>query len=441
MEDIQDTNKTTTPEMREQWNGFLDHLDKQGMAGNSSLDDPRVANAQMEMYRQINPDFSITADHIPTIQNEQQVLRNGGAFGSLAPEHLQAIQGGFNPGFANRPVNQTGQLDAATSQLYYPVSKEHGTEIEKYASTLGPVPVNDKAIAPSNSVVSIPSGEKGIPITEDKTITQPGEKQIVNNSDQLKNNNENIGDEENVPVVNQKQRNMLYKKYGKGTEDVVDMPEWVKFKPQDATQSFGNLATKSAKRLGLKPSVLFASTIVEGAKGLSGAGENKGEEDWSGDEKYPVSGFVNFGLDNFSDKYPELVKKGYLSKDFAQNFTKSVQTNEQKKKVNSANFKTVDAAIEAKAAMIKDLQDQTDGFAKMNGIKLSDRARDFFTLVGYNGGEGSMKKMMISYNNGGFLKNDDFIINRPTESWKSIHREVAKRIRGADVLRGEKLLE
>jgi hypothetical protein len=378
---IEETIQPLTNDQRTQWNGFLSNLNGQP-----------VTEDAINAHAEANPDFSIKPEMLPQIQQEHAAIRTGDNFGALNADQLNAARTGMSPNF----INQTD-----LSKSFYPQfkvgSKDFGTDIEGY---------NDfktgGGTAPTDKPVPVP--------------------QKWDDSKQVQN-----------------YRNALYHKYGKGSEDIVDMPEYVNLQPQDASDTLKNLTVKAASKLGIKPEVLFSSSMVEGMKGLatSAAQKTGAGEDWSGDKDYPISGFVNFGLDNFSDKYPELVKKGYLSKDFAKNFNKSVETNEKKKKVNSANFKTVDAAIEAKAAMIKDIQDTTDQFAKKHGIKLSDRGRDFFTLIGYNGGEGSMQEMMQSYNKEGYLKDDKYIDTRPSDSWKSIHREVSKRLKGADVLKGE----
>lgn len=379
---------------RNDWNGFLDYV---GKTPNANLAD---SNALFSEYKKSNPNFSLSPTDLQNIQYEQYQLRKGDTFGSLDKDKLKYIRQGLPESYLSKPIGDiNGKLTPETSKLYYPQVDKYGTDIEGYynAKTGKPLPTSS-----SGNIVPIPK-------------TWEDSKQVQN------------------------YRNALYHKYGKGSEDIVDMPEYTNLQPQDATDTLKNLSVKAASKLGIKPEILFSSSMVEGMKGLATSAAQKigTGEDWSGDKDYPISGFVNFGLDNFSDKYPDLVKKGYLSKDFSKNFNKSVETNEKKKKVNSANFKTVDAAIEAKAAMIKDIQDTTDQFAKQHGIKLSDRGRDFFTLIGYNGGEGSMQKMMQSYSKGGYLKDDKYIENRPTDSWKNIHREVSKRLKGADVLKGE----
>jgi hypothetical protein len=144
-------------------------------------------------------------------------------------------------------------------------------------------------------------------------------------------------------------------------------------------------------------------------------------------------------LDNFADKFPELVKKGYLPKEFADNFKKSPEQNEKQQKVNSANFKTTDAALEAKAAMVKDAQDYTETYAKQNGIQLSDKAKQFFTLVNYNAGEGNMQKMIKEYSRSGYLKDDKFLDKRPSDSWKVPYENVLRRLKMADALKQEGL--
>lgn len=449
MADIQDTNKATTPEMREQWNGFLDHLDKQGMAGNPSLDDPRVANAQMEMYRQINPDFSITADHIPTIQNEQQVLRNGGTFGSLAPEHLQAIQGGFNPGFANRPVNQTGQLDAATSQLYYPVSKEHGTEIEKYASTLGPVPVTPKPISPADSTISISGKTPELPIVAPKTSAPPPPDAIP------------LPDFTNAKSRGQYAENFK-KKHNGIFQDVPsniqyaigDIPLNVNEAPRGATDTSKNIVTKYGKQYGIDPALLYTSYMAEGgsglykskATGLDTKNRKPGEfgyQDYFGDKDFPINGGQSFGFTTFSDRFPELVKGGYLPKSFEKNF----RGNKAAGEFSANNFRDADSAMQAKAAMLKFSQDEVEKYAKEKRIELSPQAKEFFTLAAFNGGEGGYLKRMLRYKNEGLLEGDKFLQGRPKSeegvkgSTSDVWGHVAPRMRIRDALKKEHLFE
>lgn len=226
-------------------------------------------------------------------------------------------------------------------------------------------------------------------------------------------------------------------KYGPLMQGRGDTPLRANEIPDTATDTSKNLAVKFGSKLGLDPALLYSSAMEEGMSGLFPDKNN--QVDTAGDPKFPVDGYASFGLDTFTDAYPGLVKKGYLSKDFAQNFTKATNTNEKKEKVNSANFTTVDAALEAKAAMMKDTQDQTEQWASKNKIPLSDRAKQFFTLVNYNAGEGNMRKMMAEYSKKGYLKDDSFIDKRPDDSWKAPWENVARRIKMSEALKKEGL--
>lgn len=203
------------------------------------------------------------------------------------------------------------------------------------------------------------------------------------------------------------------------------------------------LSTNAATKLGLDPALLYSSAMEEGMSGLYPGKDEKGKDkevDFSGDENFPVSGYVNFGLDNFSDAFPGLVKKGYLPKDFDKQFKKSVEAPRQgdnKTAVNSANFSSADAALQAKAAMIKASKDEVESFSKNNKIPLSDKAKDFFTLINYNAGSGNAQKMLKEYNRIGALKDDSFLNKRPSESWKVPYENVIRRIKMADALKEE----
>jgi hypothetical protein len=189
------------------------------------------------------------------------------------------------------------------------------------------------------------------------------------------------------------------------------------------------LMLNAAKIANLPPALLHASAMEEGMSGLypRTIGKEKDQVDWSNNPKYPVNGFVNFGLDTFSDAYPGLVKKGYLPADFNKNFTKAVNKNEKGQAVNSANFTTADAALQAKAAMMRDVQDQVNAYAAKNKIPLTDNSRQFLTLAAYNGGMGAAQNMIQEYNKGGLLPNDAFMKSRPLKSnynqvWDNVNR-------------------
>lgn len=209
--------------------------------------------------------------------------------------------------------------------------------------------------------------------------------------------------------------------------------------PDTRTDSLNTrqLIAKTAPASGLPPSLFHTSAMVEGMSGLYPYGKNN-DVDFSGDEKYPVSGFKNFGLDTFAGAYPSLVKKGYLPAEFQKQFSPTTQVNEQKQKVSSANFTTAEAALQAKAAMLRDAGDQVTSYATTNKIPLSDKAKHFFTLAYYNGGPGAAKGMLQEYLKSGALKDDSFFTNKPAQSkYGQVYNNVMQRFQLANAADAE----
>lgn len=232
-------------------------------------------------------------------------------------------------------------------------------------------------------------------------------------------------------------RNELHKKYGEALQDREDIPEYLSQTYEQEKTPVKDIITQSAQKSGLRPELFYASSMEEGMRGLFPTAKNKGQIDYSGHDKFPISGMSSFGLDHFGEMYPELEKKGYLPKGFDKNFEKSPEVNEKHEKVISGNFKDLTSAVQAKAAMVKQSQDEITKFAENKKISLSPKAKEFFTLVYYNSGEGNAKKMLEDYNRKGYLKDDKFIDKKPDQYWKSSYENVAKRIHAADVLKSE----
>jgi len=239
-----------------------------------------------------------------------------------------------------------------------------------------------------------------------------------------------------------------YPKIGHGNGDtplrVNEIPE-----TDFDTETPKQMATEAGKKLGIDPALLYSSAMYEGMSGLWK--DKDGNIDLSGDPKFPVSGYQNFGLDTFSDAFPGLVKKGYLSPDFQQNFNKRVipaLEGDNKTAVNSADFKDAKSAMMAKAAMIKDNYDDIDSYAKQRKITLSPKARDFFALVDYNGGSGTGHQMLNDYYNNGYLEGDKFLNARPTsgkglkaDSYKTVYNNIQQRVEMARGLHEQKLFD
>jgi hypothetical protein len=203
----------------------------------------------------------------------------------------------------------------------------------------------------------------------------------------------------------------------------------------------------AAKANKIDPALLYGSAMEEG---MSGAIDDKNWENaseayvqWSNKnkskaEQYPVDSFYNYGLDQFAGMAPALVKKGYLPKDFQNNFTTFDAMNEKDEKIKGSAFNTDANALMAKSAMMRLAQDQLEDYLGKTGTKLSDKQKQFFLLANYNGGEGNMQKMLNSYKQKGYLKDDKFL--DPTfkpDAYGGIYKNVMARMQAAKMLRDE----
>lgn len=391
---------------RGEWNSFLDYVGKQ--KGVDLDKDPTAGVNLLNQYKKENPTTTLTPDHISAAQYEQYQLRKGDKFSNLTPEQLKYVRTGFSPEYANRPVSDVnGKLNSATAKLYYPQSPKgnYGTDIEGYANSLS----------------------KGGPEKAPNRLPLP--------------NYDN-------PASRLNYAKQFRQKYGPLMQGRGDTPLRINEIPEGGSDTSKNLSAKAASKLGLDPALLYASSMEEGMSGLYP--NEKGEVSDNGEKGYPISGSTDFGLDQFVSEVPRYIQKGYLPKDFTNNFKKYTPkpgefgSGGKPVTTNSANFKTVDDALLAKAAYLKDNYDTVDDYASKSGVKLSPKARDFFSLVAYNGGAGTAKKMLADYKANGLLKDDSFTETRPTSgkglkesSYKTVWENVARRTKMADALKKE----
>lgn len=232
----------------------------------------------------------------------------------------------------------------------------------------------------------------------------------------------------------QEYRNELHKKYP-GLKDREDLPEYLNTTYENEETTVKALVDKSSKQSTLRPSLFYSSAMEEGMRGLFPTARNKGQIDFSGNDKYPISGSANFGLDHFAEVFPGLVKKGYLPKDF--DYKAEKKTNEKKETVNSGNFKNLNDALDAKAAVMHAAQDELESYTKKSKIDLTPKQKEFFTLVSYNAGEGNAEKMLESYKDKGYLKNEKFLDKQPDDSWTGPYTNVKRRLDAANALESE----
>lgn len=204
-----------------------------------------------------------------------------------------------------------------------------------------------------------------------------------------------------------------------------------------ASQAVKNAATK----VGVNPALLFSSTFQEGLnKALVPREREKIEkylkENNMQTEGFPVNGYQYYGLDTIGDRLPELVKKGYLPQDFANNMKVVPMYNDHKKKVgdkwvddpqpiNSANFKNNESALMAKAAFVRDSMDKVKSYAAAKKINLDDDALNYFTLAAYNSGEGNAQKMLEKY---AASKDKKAFIEKGDKNWQNVHKNISPRM-------------
>lgn len=430
----------TTPQQRSDWNGFLDYAGKQPGA---NLNDPKGQAALLAQYKKANPNFSITADQIPNIQYEAYQIRKGDKFGNLGAKELGYIRQGLSPNYINADTANVGKL-------YYPQLSSHGTDIEGYYNSK----FNPSAIQPG--MQDGPANAAASPAAPLPAISKDASNPIspgigsVNAPGVTSNKGGKYGGVPDVYASHDsalKRSNQLAAQPGnefvRGRADAMIHAGFI---PNTDTKSIKESSQGAAKAMGLDPAMFYASAAEEGMTGL--IPDNKGNVT-TGDEKhvdlngkYPVDGFTNFGLDHFHDQFKELVKRGYLPKDF--DYQKATIKNpENGEVVNSGNFKSVEDATKAKAAFVRMEKDNLDSWSKTNNVQLSPAAQQFFTFVSYNGGPGTAHKMINYYRSKGLLEGDKFIDVPPpanVDPGKSFPK-VQPRWKMAQLLKKEKIFD
>lgn len=389
----------TNPQQRNDWNGFIDYLHKQP---NVDFNNPETGKGFLNQYKQENPKFSISPEMLENIQYEHNQFRTGDSFGNLTQEQLKAARTGMAPSF----INQTNLYEQKYPQ-FKTGSQDFGTDIDAYVKSK--MPINEP-------VPSTPSDAVPLPNFQDS-------KSRINYLGEIK------------------------KKYGaalmQGRGDTVLNVNEI---PRGAKDTAKNIVTTEANRYGIDPSLLYSSAMEEGMSGLFKSRATNldtrnrkptdfGYQDNFGDKEFPINGNQSFGLPDFYKRFPELVQKGYLPKEFASRFKGGDAEN---------NFKTTEDAVRAKAALMKSAYDDVDKYSTKSGIELSPQAKDFFALAEFNGGEGGFHKLLKKYSDAGLLKDDQFLKARPDAGQKipenqDIYGHVIKRMQMRDLLKKEGL--
>lgn len=187
-----------------------------------------------------------------------------------------------------------------------------------------------------------------------------------------------------------------------------------------------------ASKTGINPAFLAANAFQEGMNlainddnaEMSGGYEEMLFDNNIEDNKYPVDGYLYYGLDRFGEMADKLKKKGYISDELDYREYKSM--NEKKQPIRTAAFKNNEDALMAKAAMIRDIKDSVSEYANKKGLKLEPKAMDYFIMSAYNGGMGNAKIMMDELKSS--KASQDEFIDKGMTSRKGVHKNIVPRM-------------
>lgn len=400
---------------------------------------PQVGLDLLNKYKKINPDFSITPDQIAHIQYEHHQLRKGDSFGDLGAQQLNYLRKGMNPSYLNKDIPApSGQFNNATMGLYYPQTGSHGTDIEGYVNSkygIAPIGVDKtidtaKAAGPAPTTINAPINKAPLAESNPNLIPRP---------------------DYNTQTSRNSFLQQWAKKYGdlQGRGDTILKLNEI---PRGGKSTEENIAKDAAKKFGIDPALLHVSAFEEGASELfkdkSGLDtRHRKPTDFGymgnyGDKDYPINGNNSFGLPDFTKRFPDLVAGGYLPKSFQSQFRGAKNAGE----FSENNFKSPEDAMTAKAALMKYGSDYVDKVAKKNGVELSPKQKDFFTLAWFNGGEGAVLSRIPKYKAKGYLKDDSFLDKRPVEETGKpdnldVWGHVVPRIKRRDALREQQFFK
>ena len=239
-------------------------------------------------------------------------------------------------------------------------------------------------------------------------------------------------------------------------KDISDRPEMVKdWYISDLFHTMGDenmfeIVSEVAEETGLSPALIWSNVQEEGLEALIAANRRdpmqgvvdkeyvkaleKENNLWARVEKFPISGTIHLGVDTFTDRIKDVEKvyPGYFQEGV--NYIPQLFNNEKGEVVTSANFGSVADGIRANAALLKAERDRVQEFAKESGIDLAPEQLDFFNYVAYNAGFGNARDMIKSYNEKGYLKDDEFFNERPDEYWKAPYKYNMRRITNQKLL-------
>lgn len=177
--------------------------------------------------------------------------------------------------------------------------------------------------------------------------------------------------------------------------------------------------------------LLYASLMNEGADQFTNTFE--------GGERGAYDGYGDFGLDRFGERIQEFEDRGLMPKDgMKQRLLYSKHNNEKGEDVVSADFTNLKDVVTAKNAFLKSGKQSIDRKVKELGIgSLSQNAKDYFTVLAYNFGEGGARTMLQKYHDNGLLKDDKFMEDDSYDGYRQPHTYAKGRVQAMNMLRGE----
>ena len=165
--------------------------------------------------------------------------------------------------------------------------------------------------------------------------------------------------------------------------------------------------------------------------------------DWTGDNDYmTISGFDTFGLDTVGERMDEFIKKGYLPKDVKERVVvsdSSPRYNEKGEARKASFFQNLNDVVLMKKAFYQSARDNATNAFKQAGIKPDKEILDYFTIAGFNMGEGGARSMIREYKEKGLLESKAFLQDSSVvpSKFKAPHNNAVRRMQAAEMLRNE----
>lgn len=179
-----------------------------------------------------------------------------------------------------------------------------------------------------------------------------------------------------------------------------------------------DILRRASQRTGVPVDFLAANAFQEG---MFEAIRTQNAE--YGSDEFPVSGYIHYGMDTFGSNADRLKKKGYIPNELE--YQDDFNQSEKGEDVQSANFRTNEDALVAKAAFLKDFRDSVVDYSNKKKLKLEPKTEQYLTMAAYNGGIGNAMKMIDELSKG--VSQKDFV-EKGLTSRKGVHKNIAPRM-------------